>query len=478
MPSAFPFVGGAYTARSRLFDAQRCVNLYPEVSESGTSRSVSMLVGTPGLVPWLLLPVSGGVRGMLALSRTQAIAVAGDSVFRVLATGSAERLGSIEPGTAPVSLASNGSTVMIAAGSTGYWVDIESGLVTRITAAAFEGAARCGFLDGYFVWTKPDSSGQFQAAALYGTEIDALDFATAEGAPDALVSQLVDHRELWLFGETTTEVWFNAGATDFPFERIQGAFIEHGCAARDSVEKLDNTVYWLASDDRGQGLVLRAAGYQPQRISTHAVEHAIGQYSRIDDAVAFAYQQEGHSFYVLSFPSGDATWVYDAATNLWHERAWRDDYNRLHRIRPQCQMAFAGSTIVGDWETGQLYRYSLDAFDDAGRPLPAIRQCPHIGEQRGRLQFFGSLQVDFETGVGLPTGQGSDPQAMLQWSDDGGATWSNEVRASMGKIGERRARVRWRRLGKSRDRIFRVTVTDPVKRAIVGASLTASVGSS
>jgi hypothetical protein len=237
------------------------------------------------------------------------------------------------------------------------------------------------------------------------------------------------------------------------------------------VAKLDNSVFWL--DDKG--MVQRAAGYQPQRVSTHAIEFALAEAGNLSSAVAWTYHQEGHAFYALS--AGDRTWCFDAATGLWHERAWRDANGLLHAHRAQCCFEFAGHTLAGDRETGAIYRLDLDTYTDAGAALPRIRQCPHIAAA-GRRQFFRSLQVDMEAGVGLASGQGSDPQAVLQWSDDGGATWSSELWASVGRMGERQARALWRRLGSARDRVFRLTITDPVRVVITGATLDAAAGTS
>jgi hypothetical protein len=470
----FPFVGASYAARSAAFDAERCVNLYPETG-SPTSKSVVMLLGTPGKRLWSTL-VGGGVRGLLRFTAAIGIAVVGPNVYKVDTSGVGTLLGIIDSQTTPVSLASNGTLVMIVTGPYGYVLNPTTGVLTAITNPAFVGADTVQFEDGYFVFNKT-GTGQFQITNLYGTNIDALDFATAEGAPDLLLSLLVDHREIWLFGETSTEVFFNSGNVDFPFERINGAFIEQGCGAKFSPAKMDNTVYWLTADERGYGTVQRAQGYTPQRISTHALEFAISQMPRIDDAVAYTYQQEGHSFYVLTFPTAQKTWAYDAAVNLWHERAWRDPADgTLKQDRAICQMAFAGETIVGDWETGELYVLDLDYFTDNGDPISRIRACPHISDSDYRYQSFDALQVDMQTGVGLTTGQGSDPKAMLQWSTDGGYSWSNELWASIGKIGERRSRVKWRRLGRSRDRVFRVTITDPVRVAMIGASVQVRTG--
>jgi hypothetical protein len=470
----FPFIGGSYTARSKNFAAEVCINLYPEMG-SASSKSPAMLVGTPGKRLWLNL-AGGNIRGMLRFSSTLSLVVCGGNIYTVSNTGVSNRIHTIGTASTPVSMASNGTLVMLVTGPDGYTINPITGVVTKITEAVFQGADTVQFIDGYFAFNKT-GTGQFQITQLYGTAIDGLDFATAEGAPDLLLSLITDHRELWLFGETSTEVYFNSGNVDFPFERINGAFIEQGCAAKFSPAKMDNTVYWLTSDERGYGTVQRAQGYQPQRISTHAVEFAISQMSRIDDAVAYTYQQEGHSFYVLNFPTAQQSWVFDAATNLWHQRAWRDPAdNTLKQDRAICQMAFAGETLVGDNSNGNIYVLDLDYFTDNGDPIARIRACSHLSDPEYRYQFFDSLQVDMQTGVGLVTGQGSDPKAMLQWSDDGGYSWGNELWASIGKIGERRTRVKWRRLGRSRDRIFRVTITDPIRVIMVGASAQASLG--
>ena len=473
--SAFPFIGGSYEARGHSLDAQRTVNLYVEMSGSGTSRAPSALYGMPGLTRWATL-AGGGIRGLLRVSPDLALAVAGPNVYRLDAQAAAALVGALDTNTGPVSMASNGAQALIVTGAAGYVFDVAAGSLARITDPDFSGADAVAFVDGYFIVNKP-GTGQFQISNLYGADFDALDFATAEGTPDLLVSLIVDHRELWLFGQTSTEVFFNSGNADFPFERIQGAFIEHGCIAPQSVAKLDNSVFWLSADDKGQGVVMRATGYQPQRVSTHAVETAISGYADISDAVAWTYQQEGHAFYVLSFPSADRTWCFDASTGLWTERAWRNPATGvLGRHRGGCHMAFAGRNIVGDWETGKLYALDLDAYTDDGDALPRIRRCPHLAHPDALWQFFHRLQLVMDAGVGTVSGQGAAPVAMLRWSDDGGATWSNEITVSIGRIGERRARVLWRRLGKSRDRVFEVTITDPVRVAITAASVDVSVG--
>lgn len=475
----FPFIGASYLSRSRNFDAQRCVNLFPEASGSGTSKAIAMLIGTPGLTLFSTL-AGAGVRGCIRFTASQSIVVVGGNVYSVTTAGVGTLIGTIFNRTTPVSMASNGTVIMLVTGPEGYVVtpNVNPALstVTQIVNPAFLGADKVDYIDGYFVFNQP-GTGRFQITGLFATTVDPLDFATAEGSPDLLISLIVNQREIWLFGENSTEVFFDSGNALFPFQRIQGAFIEQGCAAKFSPAKSGTTLFWLSADDRGQGMVLKASGYQPQRVSTHAIEYAIAQYPRIDDAIGYTYQQEGHIFYVLTFPTGNATWVFDESTQLWHERAWRNPVDAsLNRHRSNCQMAFAGKVIVGDWETGKLYSLNLDAYDDNGDILPAIRQCAHEASPDDTWQFFHRLWIDMETGVGLNAGQGSDPQVMLEWSDDGGHTFPNQMWASAGKIGEYRRRVNYRRLGKSRDRVWRATITDPVKRIFIAADAAMTAG--
>jgi hypothetical protein len=223
-------------------------------------------------------------------------------------------------------------------------------------------------------------------------------------------------------------------------------------------------------------------GYAPVRISTHAVEYDIQTYSTVSDAVAYSYQQNGHEFYVLSFPTADKTWCYDLATGYWHKRASRDAYNQFHRDRAQCGAFFQGLNIVGDFSRGLLYAASLSTFYDyvdqngiVGNYIPRIRRCRHLTEDLNRV-FYHSLQLQFQPGVGNQVAPGVDPQAMLRWSDDGGGTWSNQHWRSIGKVGKFKNRAIWRLHGQARDRIFEVEVSDPVIPVIVSAELKFSPG--
>jgi hypothetical protein len=260
------------------------------------------------------------------------------------------------------------------------------------------------------------------------------------------------------------EVFYNSGDADFPFERIQGAHIEMGIGAAASAILADNAHYWLS--DKGQ--VLKAAGYNPQVASTPEVERAIAGYAVWSDCRSWTYTELSHTFVAFCFPTGDATWVLDTATSLWHRRtSWKEGLSSWGRHRSNCYARFAGKHLVGDFENGNLYELSGEVYSDNGNAIRAVHTTPVIERDR-KMLFHHCLEIQFKAGVGLVVGQGEDPQAMLEWSDDDCRTWSNEHWASMGKIGEYTARAVWRRLGKSRNRTYRVTITDPVERVIYG----------
>ena len=471
-----PILGSAYVARSVNAADNRMVNLYPELIPEG-GKEPAFLSRCPGLRR-LVAVGTGPVRGLWKLS-TYLYVVSGDTFYRLNVIGTTTRwqikvIGTVT-GTGPVSMSDNGTQIFIACNPDGYIYNATTEVFAQITDPDYPGAVTVGYLDGYFVFNEPDSSRVWVTSLLDGLSVDPLDFASAEGDPDNLVSLIIDHREAWLFGTNSIEVWYDAGLPDFPLQRIQGAFNEIGCAAAYSVAKLDNGLFWLGSDARGRGIVYRANGYTGQRISTHAIEWQIQQYSTISDAIGYTYQQDGHAFYVLIFPTAETTWVYDVATQAWHERAGWDNGN-FARHRSNCQVSYNNEIIVGDFENGNIYAFDLETYADNGdiqKWLRSWRALP-TGTNDLKRSSQHTLQIDCETGVGLNTGQGDDPQMILRWSDDGGHTWSNEKWSPIGKVGEYFRRTFYRRMGmtlKLRDRVYEISGTDPVKIAIVGAQL-------
>jgi hypothetical protein len=374
--------------------------------------------------------------------------------------------------------------------------------VLPTTDGAFSGADVVDIVDNYFVYNRPGTQ-QWGSSNPLSPISSSLAFSSKDGAPDDLVSMIVDHREVYLLGEASSEVWVNSGLFPFAFQRIPGTSTQHGIAAKFSVARLGNSFAYLSKNIRGDGQIMMMNGYVPTRISTHAVENSI-EGAEISDARAWTYLIEGHEVYVISFPTLDLTWAYDIASGMWHKWLWVDSNNVFHRHRGNCHSHFQNMSLVGDWQNGQIYMLDPNVYTDNGGEIRRVRRAPHLVSDFQR-QFFSELQILFQPGVGLSgnvTGQysptngvagvgvagfaiagqanlatlGANPQAMLRWSNDGGSTWSNEHWTSIGLQGAYKNRAIWRRLGQARDRIYEVVVTDPIKAVIVAANLKAEAG--
>jgi hypothetical protein len=366
--------------------------------------------------------------------------------------------------------------MVIVDGTNGYLLDFTANTLGVISAAGFPPSpTMCAFLDQYILVVNGLTGEFFFSAIADASSWDALDFATAEGSPDLTNALIVDHRQVIIGGEQTIELWFNDGTS--PFSRIANGFIEHGIAAPHTMCKIDNTIFWVGKDANGQGIVWRLGdGSAIQRISTFALEYAIGQYGDISTATGFALQYGGHSLYVLNFPNANTTWVYDAATQAWNE--W--DYTKLAggtgRFRGEWH-CFAGSKhITGDYQNGNIYEMqdpyinSSTEYTDDSAPITRERTAPHITNQSKRFSI-PSATLDIETGIGRPSGSvdAIDPQLQFQYSKDSGHTWSSWKQVSLGQQGEYKDRVVFSRLGQARSFTPRVRITSPVPVTLISA---------
>lgn len=428
--------------RSSNWSGAQLLNCFAEKAD-GDKRDDFALMATPGLVEWADVG-SGPIRGRIVVNGTLYV-VSGVALYSVDVNGVATLLGSI-PGTGPVSIAANYTEVCIAAEGTGY---VWSG-GTLQTPLPFDVSGVC-YADGYMLWNVKDAEQFFISSLDDALTYDAADIASVEGFPDNIVGSVNDHREIHFYGERSTEIFYNSGNADFPFERQGNAFIERGCFDRDSVVKIDNTVTFVG-DDR---IIYILNGYVPQRISTHVIEYYLrdAAYAR-----AWTYTQEGHKFYVLEIDRG--TFLYDHATGAWHQRqSWGMDHWRCNGA----VLAY-DHLLLTDRENGKLYMPDLDSHTENGDTIAVEIVLPTIEPDRERHTMY-AFEVTMETGQGNETVE--DPQIMLTYSDDGGHRWSNEMWRSLGRIGEYRTRAVWRRLGQFRQRQIKLRMTDAARRIII-----------
>jgi hypothetical protein len=453
--------GGDYQARSLAAYAQRCCNLYPVPNPEQASAPFTYYP-TAGLRLLVDNGTSNPVRGLYRATNGRLFAVIGPTVYYVTETWTLQSVGTIAALTTPVSMADNGTTLVLVDGTdAGYAINLPTNAFSAISSAAFYGGTRVDYLDTFLLFNKP-SWPTFYSSDSNAITFDPLYFANKNAQPDNVVAVVVVHREIWLIGLFTTEVWYNAGGADFPFQSMSGAFIDHGCVAPYSVARVDNSVFWLAQNKAGRGIVLQGQGYAAKRISTYPIENDM-QYYWHGDAIGFAFQQMGHTFYVLTFPTGDRTWVYDLATGLWHEWSWLDTNGNERRHRASCHAFAYDINVVGDWETGKLYALDPDVYTDVGNPIKRVRSVPALLNEGKRLMH---RQLIADMAVGTDSTGGETPLVSLRWSDTRGATWGNSVTGSLGRQGEYLTSIQWQRLGMSRDRVYELSWSAAVPTAL------------
>lgn len=498
MELKFPgFVGQSYTLPSLKVETQDCVNLYLEANESGAGPyGEATLVSTPGLAYFGACP-SLVWRGLYSASNGKLYGVCGRKIYRIMDGGACVELTasgtpvSLNTYDSNVQMADNGTSVLMCHGSeslTGslYSINMATDALAVVNVEA---------LDVYKVFSLTFKTGRFIIAGFYGvggtsqangrfyfsdansTTFQALSFYTAETSPDRLNQVISALDYVWLGGEKTIEVWQGTESATSPLIRVPGVLMEIGLVGQ-TMAKVDNALMWLGLQG-GTTKVFYADSATPRKVSNYAIESWLSS-NDTTGAYSYSYSDSGHLFWVLTCPNTDTTWVYDVSSGAWHERrsysALPGEGGVLTRHRVRCYARSFGQHIVGDYQTGTLYMLENGCSTDNGLPIVRQRTSPHVAASNERL-FFSKFEVICQVGVGLDGGVfGSDPEMQLQYSDDGGYTWSSWRVATMGKIGEFKARCIYRMLGSGRDRVFRVRVTDPVNVRILGADIEVSGG--
>jgi hypothetical protein len=420
--------------------------------------------GTPG---WDLFSSANGdtpVRGWYAIDNL-IYYVHRDVFYSINNAGTRTTLGTLNTSTGKVGIAYDGAVILIVDGTNGYTYTVATATFAQVVAAGFpNGANTCDWLGGQFVVDSGDSSDSFYISP-DGTNWDALDFASAESAPDGLVRVFADHGEILLFGSATMEPWGNIGAQDFPFAAIQGSVQEVGLAARWALQKFDSGLAFLGKNKQGQAQVYRMDGYQLRPISSQEVDSNINSYATVADAVMLSFVFNGHPFLILNFPGAGKSWMFDGSTGLWSPR---ESGLGGDRFAGELAIDFLNKIRISDYASGNIYTLSATAYTENGTPIAREIIGKHFFSNYDRV-VVDELRIDFETGLGLSTGQGSDPQVMLQISKDNGHTWGTELWVSIGQMGQYLARAVWRRLGIVRDWVFMSRITDPIPVVITGA---------
>src|SRR5216684_1388572 len=486
---------GAYSAESIIASAQRSINLYPEKNpEEIKSPSSVTHYPRPGLTPIGAPANPAPGRGLYTATNGDLYAVSGQNIHYInpdfVFSAALGQL--LNPATSPVYMADNGSDILIVDGSPqGYDINMATRIMSLVQDVNFVGADRVDFLDTFLVYNLLGTN-QWGSTLSQQLAFSGLNVGVKSAWPDKIVAIITVEREVWILGPYKGEIWYNAGTVPFPFQSLPGVIIEQGCAAKYSVAKMDTSIYWLSQSPEGARMIMRGNGHCATRISTHAIENEFRKYRRVDDAIGSCYQINGHSFYKLSFPAADKCWVFDEATQQWHEDNFVDINGVLRRSRaPFCAYAY-GRNVALDFQSSQLYQIDPDNFSDNGSPLVCIRSFPQVMPDDFSRATFWQVIADMEVGNGpglpqMPTavrpwslgfspGFGpvtiiEPPLISMRVSSSRGASWDNARMQPLGAQGQYLTRPTWRRLGLSTDMVIEFSWSTPIKTALNGAFL-------
>lgn len=460
-------VGETYQESSLPFNAERSINLYAVLDKTG--KEVAAMYGTPGL--YLFGTAGAGpIRGEYSTANGRAFTVSGSALYEVNSDGTTTSRGSLNTASGTVYMVENGLQLAICDQTYVYIFTYATNAFAAVVTPNYTSAGSITFIDGYFI-VNQNSTGKFYISSINdGSTWAALDFATAESSPDFLKRAIQAVGLLWLQGADSTEIWQNTGASAFPFQRISGGKMTVGIYAPATAIEADNTLFWVGSSKEGNGIVYRAQGFTPLRISTTPIELMIRNASDPTNIRAWTYQRDGHLFYVLTGGGLATSLVYDVTTKMWHERAYLAATGAFETHLATCAMKAFDKILVGDKNNGNIYVLDESTYSDNGDVLAAERIYTHLSDEDKMIRY-NKLIIGVETGVGLQSGQGSAPVINLQLSKDGARTWSDIFTASIGAVGEYMTEVAFRRLGVAKIMTFKIRITDPVKRVLIGSYL-------
>lgn len=496
----FGLISGSYTSQSLTADCQRTMNFYPEIVESAYGKSAMVLYPTPGQNLFAALP-GFPVRGQLEING-RAFAVSGPNFCEVLTNGAFNVIAQVANDNLPVSMVASPQQLLIASAGGLYVYQLQTttnsqGLIAgsfyQVPPGTFTIpggpalASQVEYIDGFFLVLLRASQTIYISTPLDATSWPALQQITVSVFSDNVQGMIQNQRQLYVFGRKRSTTYYDSGSANI-FDVNPSGTVEDGMVSLFGFCRLDNSVFWLDQDERGSGVVRRYSGFTPTRVSNHAIEFAMQGYSTISDCIAYPYQDQGHAFAVFYFPTAQKTWVYDVAVGQWHERGyWNEPTASYLAHKSQNHMLALGKHLVGDPSTGNIYQMAIPSMamgggwnfvTDNGNPIVRQRRSPHISAEN-HWMYHNELVLDIETGLGpmppLKDGAGNPrgPKVMLRWSNDYCHTFSNQYVLDAGQAGQFRARVRRSKLGRARDRVYEIQMSDPIGWRIIGGYLDA-----
>ncbi len=465
MPNVpIPVVGPTYTSRSLPVSAQMTKNFYIEVDQN--SENIVSFQSFPGLTSFATTG-AGQDRGMGVFNNVL-YKVTGGTLYSISSAGTATSIGSIE-GAGRCQLQEASSTIVITTG-VGKPYTYDGTTLTQGTDSDLPNASSVTYIKNRVVYDGNDADVVF-ADLGSPLSVNSANVTAADSKPDDTLAVYAWKDQLFAFGERSIAPYYNSGAGNPPYSVIQNSVQEIGIKAIHSVSANNNAMYFLGND-----LVpYRLLGLQPQPIGNPSIGQAIAGYTSPQDAIGICFTFHNQNFYYLTFP-GNESWLFSEGAG-WTNLSYGVDGDP-HLISSYARVY--NKHLVADRRNGNVYELDFDAFTDNGDVIQRRRDTLKVSGKQlgvpGKEIFMHRLELVMEVGVGAVTGQGVDPQIMMQFSDDGGRTWSSEQWRSFGELGDFTITVEWFDLGSFQERQFRFTVSDPVKVAIISANADIGVG--
>lgn len=459
-----PIVGPSYKSRELPLSAQVTKNLYPSIDPE--AKTITSLHTFPGLKDWATTQ-SAVDRGM-HVANGVLYKVSGDTLYSINSSGTATSLGTIA-GSGRCDFANDSIYLVIVTGGTAYALTIATSTLTAISDADLSSPTTVGYLNTHFIYDQNSgTAGQFVTSEVTDpTTINALNYAEAESHPDDILRIQIYNQLVYFFGSDTIEPWWNSGVGNPPFDRVQGGVKPYGLAGPWAVAQDDDFLYLLDNNRNPQ----RVAGLQFQPIGNNALGKEWATYSTIADCEVMTYLIEHQRFVQFNFPGANRSWCYHEPSNTWFQLSYGVN-NARHR---GSSYAFCyGKHLMADHSNGQVYELDFDTFQDSGDVIQRKRTTGPIHgglyDRPGEWMHFNHVRFDVLVGVGINTGQGSDPQLMVRYSDDGGYTWSAQIFYPLGAGGDYLRQVNLYDQGRAFSRIYELSYSEPTEFAIFSAT--------
>jgi hypothetical protein len=455
MKRAINLTGGTFKHRSLPVSAQVTKNLFPQLIDNQIVKDKYILTNFVGQS--LFGSVSGTGRGMVEYNDLLH-RVCGNKLYSVDSLGVHTLIGNVQGGEKCI-FDKLGNDLIIIADRKAF---IYNGTtITQVTDIDLQSPDSVAVLNNQAIYD--GNNDQFGVSDVGdASSINGLNYATAESKADNLIRVYVFDQIVYMFGEKTVEQWWNSGVGRPPFDRVQGGTIEKGLAGLHGVTNTDDLIYFFA-DDRELYQLNRSS---KTSVTPTALITEFQTYSTVSDVIVWNMKLMGGNFIVLTFPTANRTWVYIEGGDWFQWSTGTKDF----RNKANSYINIYNKDLVEDCENGNIYQLSFDTHTDNNEVIIRQRDTALIdGESFGFPDQFITMNkfvLNMESGVGLLSGQGSTPEVMLSFSDDGGRTFGTELRGNIGVQGAFNYRVEWGALGRFYSRIFRIKISDPVSFTI------------